>query len=481
MKNKTSIAGSIAAIVPAAQAVTLNPHGTGQVLIYPYYTANAGYVTLLTLGNDTNQSKALKLRFHEGTNGRAVLGFNIYLAPGDVWTGGVFAASDGRAGLVSDDPSCTVPLLNNANSPTKLPDGRPYVAFRDVAYTGARADSGPTGPERTREGHVEVIEMGELVGASAEATYFLEGTPQGCDQLLGAWNNGGYWRTLATTDLTPPGGGLWGSASIVNVANGTLFGYAATAIDGFSVKVQHTFSDDVAHPSLADAVTDTATGIASAFVPVGNTMVRADYPANRAIDAVSAVLATASSAGETIWAEDGSAATEWILSAPTKRFYVDKELFSSAVGAAPFGVGFGDEAGRACQQVHQADFTWFGHDRDADALIDFGTPAPRGVLCFDTSVVSFSSAETPTTAPSPLFGSANHDAWFGFKTGFSGFSWNHQRNPANGGQVFKGLPVIGLQATNFYNANVTPGVLSNYGALYPLRGNAVCTKDGGDC
>jgi len=44
--------------------------------------------------------------------------------------------------------------------------------------------------------------------------------------------------------------------------------------------------------------------------------------------------------------------------------------------------------------------------------------------------------------------------------------------PASDGVFFYGLPAIGFAATNYINANVTPGVLSNYSAAYPHRSSA---------
>lgn len=36
----------------SAQSVTINPRGLGQVLIYPYYTVNAGFSTCLKANGD---------------------------------------------------------------------------------------------------------------------------------------------------------------------------------------------------------------------------------------------------------------------------------------------------------------------------------------------------------------------------------------------------------------------------------------------
>ena len=45
-------------VTGAAQAVNLNPDGLGQVLIYPYYTVNAGQQTLLSLVNTIDDAGA---------------------------------------------------------------------------------------------------------------------------------------------------------------------------------------------------------------------------------------------------------------------------------------------------------------------------------------------------------------------------------------------------------------------------------------
>ena len=86
------IAG-VAGLASVSNAVNLNPDGLGQVLIYPYYTVNAGNSTLLSVVNTTDEVKAVKVRFLEALNSREVLDFNLYLSPFDVWTGAVIPAS----------------------------------------------------------------------------------------------------------------------------------------------------------------------------------------------------------------------------------------------------------------------------------------------------------------------------------------------------------------------------------------------------
>ena len=78
-----------AGIAGTAQAVNMNPDGLGQVLVYPYYTANDGNQTILSVVNTTDQAKAVKVRFLEGFNSREVLDFNLYLSHHDVWVAAI--------------------------------------------------------------------------------------------------------------------------------------------------------------------------------------------------------------------------------------------------------------------------------------------------------------------------------------------------------------------------------------------------------
>lgn len=84
-----AVLASVAAIVTMstshdARAVHINPDGLGQLLFYPYYTVRNGNVTAMSIVNTTSLTKAVKVRFLEGKNGREVLDFNLFLSPTDV-------------------------------------------------------------------------------------------------------------------------------------------------------------------------------------------------------------------------------------------------------------------------------------------------------------------------------------------------------------------------------------------------------------
>ena len=92
------IAG-VAGFAGLANAVDLNPDGLGQVLIYPYYTVNKSQDTLFSVVNtDAINGKAVKVRFLEGYNSREVLDFNLYLSPNDVWTARISQTADAAGG-----------------------------------------------------------------------------------------------------------------------------------------------------------------------------------------------------------------------------------------------------------------------------------------------------------------------------------------------------------------------------------------------
>ncbi len=200
-------------VAGTAGAVTTG--SLGQVLIYPYYSVRNGNDTLVTVVNTMSTANAVKVRFLEAKNSREVLDFNLYLSPKDVWTGVITQTATG-AKIVSTDKSCTVPAL---------PVGG--VEFRNFQYTGDNADGEDVSLNRTREGYVEIIEMGTVnhvdIDPSSSTVYFdtavthtASGVPSNCagrgkrleDQrdfhgfdfdgqrpLITRWRHDGYWHS----------------------------------------------------------------------------------------------------------------------------------------------------------------------------------------------------------------------------------------------------------------------------------------------
>jgi hypothetical protein len=119
-------------------------------------------------------------------------------------------------------------------------------------------------------------------------------------------------------------GGLFGGAAIINVPKGTMFSYDAKAVQGFDWEADGShFYPGTIHPSLNDGnVKD-----AIVFVGQGNTQ-RLSY--TRGVDAVSAVFMHDELANTFVIDEEIAGATEWVMTFPTKAWYVDTSINSTA-------------------------------------------------------------------------------------------------------------------------------------------------------
>ncbi|MBT8048783.1 MAG: hypothetical protein HKN57_05180 [Xanthomonadales bacterium] len=374
----------VAGLAATAQAVNLNPDGLGQVLVYPYYTANDGNQTVLSVVNTTNNAKAVKVRFLEGFNSREVLDFNLYMSEHDVWVASI-AAGENAPTLFIPDSSCTVPYLYGMGKAAGLDYG--MQPFLTLAYTGDNEDGGPTAIQRAAEGHFEMIEMGVLTGDSADDVRHDNsdggtGEPADCMELSDKWSeviNGtnGIWfdeanfgtddctiDDQACTDTDRASGGLFGGAAVVNATNGTMYSYDAKAIQGFDK------TDNGLHYEPGTIFPSLRSGSESdAWVFFGvpqNTAVQLDYSDedDLSVDAVSAVFMHENLMNEYTTEDDLSAGTEWIITFPTKAFYADAALMVSLGIDEEACTGDGDD--EVCVTTPRAPFTQLFGDESAD-------------------------------------------------------------------------------------------------------------------
>ena len=466
----------------AAPAMTLNPRGTGQVLLFPYYTVNRHQQTLISVSNLTAAAKVVRVRFREAYNGREVLDFNVFIAARSTWTSALFSLDDAGlsgagAAILLNDSLCTGPAFSSTN---KLADGRPYQPFLNYAYNGTGADSGPRDDTRTREGYFEIIEMAELAGATLAAITPVNGIPPGCGSVAAG--------NLPAGDLLPPGGGLSGSMAIVDVPIGTYYATTATALDGVYNKAVYTLPGQL-KPDLNGAST-AANGLVNAYVPINGSVVALGYPATQAIDAASALLTASEIVSDYDVSASEGAQSDWVVTFPTKHFYVDPGIVTNGVATAPFSELFGaSSAGRS-----DVIFALHVYDRSGKDL--FGpsgiTPPPPQqpppMLPYESQVVMFVPPNQAPPAISPALGAA-HPLSLSLQAAYSvgiahlNFGSEYSGVPrllraSHEGLRLQGLPAIGFEAINYVNANATPGVLANYSAAYPMRSLAPCVVDG---
>jgi hypothetical protein len=318
MNNKTALHLALAAALPAS-AVTLNPDGTGQALIYPYYTAQStgndafnAFNTYISVVNHTADAKAVRLRFREGRLGKSVLDMNVYLSPNDVWTGAVVPFGTGTR-LVSTDSSCTEPRF----AIELAPGSPPFIDFRNDAFSGSNDDGAGAGLDRTREGFVEIIEMATLTGASATAvTHNSSGVPSNCGAVAG-WS-----PTVAA-----PSGGLSGTLTLINVANGTDFDVNAEALDALATRPFFRLPGDP-YPDFNAAEIDAVSIVQGSAATYRSTW-------TRPVDAVSAVLMRDRATAEYVLDSATASLTDMVMTFPTRSFYVTPSSVTAPFNASP--------------------------------------------------------------------------------------------------------------------------------------------------
>lgn len=503
MKNTLSLlAVAIGlSLVSAAQAVHVDRGGRGQALIYPYYSVQNGQQTLLSVTNTSSAAQVMKVRIKEGYNNRDALEFNIWLPAYDVWTATIFALEDAAlpgegAAIMTSDRSCTSPLFSSTGLTL---NGNPYVPFQNLTFSSTASDGGPSLLSRTREGFIEIIATSD-VGAPLLAAITHNATtaiPADCmavqhDSIVGS-----------PAISSRPSGGLMGTASIINVAQGTMLATRAEALDGFTnvSLFTETLSD---LPNLG-SVNDTAVGgtaTAHLFDAQGHALHLAyggDESGSRPIDAVSAVLMADQVYNEYLISPGVNASSDWLLTFPTKQFYVDPPFSGLNTSARqPFLDLFGAPG------VARIQLTATTYNREAyDPAIEIGcfggtVCEPFGKAGYGVNVLpirEYSSADSavlhskllapfePNAFPyvTDLIQLPGTSGWL--KLFLFGSQSAHAMTPSLQGQVLRGLPVIGFWATNLVNNNVSHGVLSNYAAAVPHATSVTCVKasDGSPC
>lgn len=107
-----------------ATELTVDNTGVGHILVVPYFTTQGTNATLLNIVNtDTSNGKVLKVRFRGASNSDDIFDFQLFLSPGDAWAAKISQGSDKVSRLETSDKSCTLPSIvaTQANS---FPTGR---------------------------------------------------------------------------------------------------------------------------------------------------------------------------------------------------------------------------------------------------------------------------------------------------------------------------------------------------------------------
>jgi hypothetical protein len=447
--NKKSLYAAIAGVsalgmAGTADAVHVNPDGLGQVLIYPYYTtrtragtifSNPQYNSLLSVVNSTASAKAVKVRFLEGKASKEVLDFNLYLSAKDVWTAGILPTADG-AGIVTFDKSCTVPSVSsNPASPT------PFVNF---VYASTDPDTADSSLDRTREGYVEIIEMGDVTGPTAVAATHVAGVPPCKASDLTA--------PVAPTNTLLGSGGLFGTMTIINVNASAETAYDAVALEAFRTAggpLGIWASAGSINPDLRDQLDASPTTHQAETYAAGAVVFSGWLTA---INAVSASLMHDNVMNEYILDTGTASLTDWVLTYPTKRYYV-----SSGTGAASGGLfqrNFNGKVG-SCDDVG-INF-WDREENSPSGPPPGFSPPPPGspvaALCWEANIVTWNNSNLFASTNSANINTSYPNGWGTLNLVGGATSPTHRLISVTN-QTFNGLPVVGFMTATYYNGKI---------------------------
>ena len=463
-------------VTGAADAVNLSSTGTGQVLLYPYYTVRAdaagnSFNSLLSVVNSTACVKSVKVRFLEARNSQEVLDFNLFLSPKDVWTTAIIPSSTGGGAIITADRSCTLPVITG------------QINFVNFQYAG---DGGGDGLDRTQDGYVEIIEMATYAATSttaANVTHSPPGeTPPGCAKET---------DILAAAEALAPNGGLFGGITVINVNQGQSYQENAVALDNYSVVQLYSASGTI-NPTLTQATPPVSVVTASLIVPPAVT------PAPTFVqslwiptitgtpDPVSAVLMHDRVLNEVVLDSATKSTTDWVITEPTKRYYVQL-----GTGPAPelFQRNF---SGTSCDDVLL--ILWDREEGTSSTPLNFSPPPPTHVssICYEANVIQFGTisplASNQNQNLNPTLPAGYQNGWLDL--GFfpltvtgpvhtlvnAATTLTPAASPSVGPQTatYFGLPVIGFMVQTFTNNTIMVGtppvaVQSNYGGDFDHR------------
>jgi hypothetical protein len=452
-----ALAGASAlGVTGAAHAVNVNPDGLGQVLLYPYYTIQdkvpgAPFGSLLSVVNSTASVKAVKVRFLEGKNSWEVLDFNLFLSPRDVWTAAVLPVGVG-AGVATADKSCTVPVVsNNAASPT------PFVNY---AYAGI--DLAGDGLERTKEGYVEIIEMGVPLDTTIiKSITHVNGVPP-CTGLAGL---------TSSISMGAPQGGLFGGMTLINVLAGEDYTEDAVALADFRNNGFYDLPGAIT-PDLTQVNPPTAIVTNGSLFNGGGTVMSSNW--FQPIDAISALFMHDHVYNEFVLDSGTKSGTDWVVTMPTKRYYYNPA--SAVDGIIPvlylFQRNFTSNG--ACD-----DILMDVYDREEAVVpvtVGFSPPRPgakANTLCWEANVISFNSTNVLGSKNNRNITTTYQNGWGDLQFPVPAGGIGETGAPAHklisltttetsiygttqgGIATYLGLPVIGFAVQSFNNGTLT--------------------------
>ena len=478
-----------------ANTLQVSESGAGHFLIVPYFTTQSGNALLLSLINmDEVNGKAVKLRFRSARNADTLFDFQVFLAPGDMWTGNVSQNGNGLSYLTTSDASCSKPAKSVINA---------------TAFQTGRLDQNITAEERareTREGYVEIVTMADIP-PSASGLFPLIDLNDGvarCSNLASntAWTaldmNRAGLSDYTALGMQPPSSGLTANWTIMNVPRALSWSGSALAIEArsngkaalghlavfpqstASVSSASTYSADPLFAGTSAAVVARMTDLPDISTPYLVGVSQANQQAAQLAD----LLAVRTVKNE-FWTEPSiDAATDWVFSMPTRRFAVGQQYATartegrwlvnkqvdryfvdadaaeswptSQMSSDPLTFPHGYCQIEPERSINDRETRYSANPAWSELLmlhVDFLCNA-ASVRNVDSPFSNSVGALHPGTRASLERGVLVANGWMKLDI------WGGQGN---------GIPLVGHAFVRASNPNATPGVAGNYSVVWPHR------------
>ncbi len=474
----------------AINAFTVNPDGIGHHLIIPVYNAQDDNATVISLSNvDTLNAKAVKVRFRNATNADSVFNLTVFLAPGDVWNGVVTRnSSTGLAQFSTGDASCTLPILVKDVS-------QPFSTSRlDPALSALEKAN------RTREGYVEVLTMADIPPSSDAASLFQSialqsGTPKNCasSAVMATLKDAVTEADAAALGFASPNGSLSATWTVINVPKTLTFSGSAVALMGVNAVTNLPGRGNYAFFPQSDVLTGNADGwtsdpllrrapfasktfdgktttYASASLPLVKPAFH-DFPdlSTPFVSGVTTPSAQAAMISKLLavkfvrnnYATDTgvAAATDWLMTMPTKRYSVamdyvqSKPVHSLMTGYDGVEYFSSDNTsikdGKVC-----SDSSFVFYDREEASKVTEGTTSSASYavkVCGHAGSLLFGSAPQSVLGSTVAVESTGNRA---FVNGWGRIDVSNR---------YTGTPLIGAAFIKAANPAAAPGISGNYG------------------
>ncbi len=398
-----------------ANAVSLGKNGRGQVLLFPFVTAQNGWDTYLGLNLSLFGGQIVKLRFLDARDGELVQSFNIYSQQGFNWRAAVFESQDGPV-LRIGEGNCTI---------------------------SDRGTFGGAGTDFELDASLFMVEA-YLVSMTLDND-FREST---CEEIAARWGAQGEWVTddpnIGLEQREEPETTIVGYFDLVNVVSGLSGSQPATALRDVLEDVPHTSpASEQPNLSMADPV---------AVAPNGEVVTYEEWDG---IDAIAWIMTNGGDGSvitNDVITNDGiRASTDWVVAKPLAGYRTDlantvisgEELFCESTGI--------DASGPESVRVEVSN-PW-GVSGGGDNVGLYYTPFSPAIyqsyqpfLCYSVNVVSFGNNDA-------IFLAEDADNQYRF-TDLNGISMSDTSRTVDYAFLYRDRARIAFRATTFVNGQI---------------------------